>query len=74
MTGTARPLALVLAAGTLMSVRPMPTYSAEVLAYLDPSARFASLCGGKSSGSMRVQLALAAAAIGGAGQAAAPPP
>jgi tetratricopeptide (TPR) repeat protein len=74
MTGMARPLALVLAAGTLMSVRPTPTYSAEVLAYLDPSTRFASLCGGDSGKGMRAQLTLAAAAIGGAGPAPAPPP
>ena len=63
MTGMTRSLALALTAGTLMSVTPTPTYSPELLAYLDPTTRFASLCGGTRGGGMRAQLTLAAAAL-----------
>jgi tetratricopeptide (TPR) repeat protein len=61
-----RPLALVLTAGTLMSVIParQAEYSPELLAFLDPTARVTNLCGGRDgSGSMRTKLMLAAAVV-----------
>ena len=71
-----RTLVLTVAAGALMSISPVPapTYSAELLNYLDPSTRFASLCGGKGGKTMRAQLAIAAAVVARADAAAAPPP
>ena len=60
-----RPIALLFASGTLMSVTPPATYSAELLAMLDPTARVASLCGGKEAGSMRANLMLSAAILQG---------
>ncbi|MFC7537149.1 tetratricopeptide repeat protein [Sphingomonas sp. GCM10030256] len=74
MTGKVRVSALVLAAGTLMSVDPTPSYSPQLMAYLDPSTRFASLCGGKGGRGMRAQLALAAAIVSKAPAAAKAPP
>ena len=65
----ARPVALVFAALTLGSMTPAnePKYSAELLAYLDPTARLASLCGGENGqGSMRARLMIAAAVVQGA--------
>jgi len=62
----ARPVAYVLAALTLGSMNPAtePNYSAELLNYLDPTTRFASLCGGENgSGSMRAKLMVAAAVV-----------
>ena len=61
----ARSIALLFASGTLMSVTPPATYSAELLAMLDPTARVASLCGGKEAGSMRANLMLSAAILQG---------
>ena len=65
MIGMTRSLSLVLAAGALTSFTApaVPTYSAQLLSYLDPSNRFAALCGGKSGQTMRAQLALSAAMI-----------
>ena len=66
MTPMFRPLAFVLAAGTLMSVSPAqePDYPPELLAHLDPSTRVSNLCGsGDSRGSMRAKLMLAAAVV-----------
>ena len=61
----AKPLALAMAAGTLVGVAPAQTYSPEQLAFFDPTTRFASLCGGtRGSQSMRARLALAAAVVG----------
>jgi tetratricopeptide (TPR) repeat protein len=62
----ARPVAYVLAALTLGSMNPatQPKYSAELLNYLDPTTRLASLCGGENgSGSMRAKLMIAAAVV-----------
>lgn len=61
-----RPLGLVLAAGTLMSVNPAPQqqYSPELLAMLDPTAGMRSLCGGTSGSSMRSLLGASAAVVG----------
>ena len=61
-----RPLGLVLAAGTLMSVNPAPQqqYSPELLAMLDPTAGMRSLCGGTSGSSMRTLLGASAAVVG----------
>jgi len=61
-----RPLGLVLAAGTLMSVNPAPQqqYSPELLAMLDPTAGMRSLCGGTSGSSMRSLLSASAAVVG----------
>ena len=69
-----RPLGLVLAAGSLLSVSPAPdqAYSPELLAMLDPTAGMRSLCGGKGSGSMRSLLSASAAVVGQA-ELAAPP-
>ena len=74
MNGIARPIGLVLAAGTLMSISPAPEpkYSLELLAMLDPTAGMRSLCGGAGGGSMRAKLALAATVIGQTEMAAAP--
>jgi tetratricopeptide (TPR) repeat protein len=67
MEGIARPLTLVLAASTLMSVSPTPVepdFSSELLALLDPTHSVSSLCGGKSgAASMRAMLAVSAAAV-----------
>ena len=52
----ARPLALALVAGTLMSNTPASQFSAELLAFLDPTAAVTNLCGGKSGQSMRDKL------------------
>ncbi|QIK96935.1 hypothetical protein G7076_11320 [Sphingomonas sp. HDW15A] len=71
MSIQARPVAYVLAALTLGSMSPAneAKYSAEVLNYLDPTTRFASLCGGENgSGSMRARLMIAAAVVQGAEQ------
>lgn len=73
MTGTHRAFALTVAAGALMSISPAPTYSQAVLDYLDPTSRFASLCGGKGGAAMRSQLALAAAMTGQSAGTEAPP-
>ena len=61
-----RPLGLVLAAGTLMSVNPAPQqqYSPELLAMLDPTAGMRSLCGGTGGSSMRSLLSASAAVVG----------
>ncbi|HEX6740884.1 MAG TPA: tetratricopeptide repeat protein [Sphingomicrobium sp.] len=69
-----RPLGLILAAGTLMSVNPAPqqTYSAELLAMLDPTAGMRNLCGGKGAGSMHSLLSASAAVVGDPEVAAAP--
>jgi tetratricopeptide (TPR) repeat protein len=69
MTTLARPVALTLAALALGSFSPAfePRYDAQLLAYLDPTTRLASLCGGESdSGSMRAKLLVAAAVVQGA--------
>jgi len=65
METVARPVALILAAGALMSISPAPQerYSAEMLALLDPTSRVASLCGGRGQGSMRAKLTMAAAVL-----------
>lgn len=67
MEGIARPLALVLAAGTLMTVSPAPAepeFSPELLVLLDPTAAVTNLCGGKNgASSMRAMLATAAAVV-----------
>ena len=66
MDGLVRPLALTLAAGMLISVSPAqkPKYSPELLAFLDPTTRVTSLCGGKDgTGSMRAKLMIAAAVV-----------
>src|SRR5688500_8489102 len=60
-----RSIALLFASGTLMSVTPPVSYSAELLAMLDPTVRVASLCGGKDAGSMRANLMLSAAVLQG---------
>lgn len=61
----AKPLALAMAAGTLIGVTPAETYSSEQLALLDPTTRVAGLCGSaRGSQSLRVRLALAAAVVG----------
>lgn len=65
-----RPLALVLAAGTLMSISPVPQpkYSAELLTYLDPGTRVGNLCDGKDgAGGMRAKLMMTAAVLQAAG-------
>ena len=65
-----RPLALVLAAGTLMSISPapQPRYPAELMAFLDPGSRVANLCGGKEgNGGMRAALMVSAAVLQAAG-------
>ena len=69
-----RPLGLVLAAGTLMSVNPAPPrqYSPELLAMLDPTAGMRSLCGGTSGSSMRGLLSASAAVVGQTDVAAVP--
>ena len=69
-----RPLGLVLAAGTLMSVNPAPQqqYSPELLAMLDPTAGMRSLCGGTSGSSMRSLLSASAAVVGQTDVAAPP--
>ena len=62
----ARPVAYVLAALTLGSMNPatQSKYSAELLNYLDPTTRLASLCGGENgAGSMRAKLMIAAAVV-----------
>lgn len=61
-----RPLGLIFAAGTLMSVTPAPeqTYSSELLAMLDPTAGMRNLCGGNGGSSMRAMLAASAAVVG----------
>lgn len=62
-----RPLALVLASGTLMSITPAqePEFPPELLAFLDPTARVTNLCGGSDgSGSMRAKLMTASAILG----------
>ena len=67
MTKFARPVALVLAAAVLGSQSPAqePRYSAQLLDYLDPTKRLASLCGGENgAGSMRAKLMVAAAVVG----------
>ena len=72
MVTLARPALLAVAALALGSdgAAEEPKYSAELLAYLDPSTRLASLCGGKDgAASMRAKLMVAAAAV----QAAEPP-
>lgn len=77
MAAMVRSLALVLAAGTLMSVGPAqePEYSPELLALLDPTRAVSNLCGGKGAGaSMRSKLALAAAVVQPAPVARAPLP
>lgn len=74
MSGTWRIFALTVAAGALTSISPVPTYSPELLAALDPSSRFAGLCGESRGGGMRAQLALAAGAIGRAADDPPPPP
>lgn len=60
-----RPVALALAAGTLMGVRPVPPtgYSPELLTLLDPTRKLASLCGTNGDGSMRARLTTAAAVV-----------
>lgn len=66
MTGLFRPLALAAAAFALSSISPAQEakLSPELMAYLDPAARLASLCGGKvGSGSMRAKLMAAAAVV-----------
>ena len=71
MERIARPMGLLLAAGALMSVSPpsQPTYSAELLAMLSPSAMASSLCGGGGGGakSMRAALMVSAAVLQAAG-------
>ena len=69
-----RPLGLILAAGTLLSVSPAPEseYSPQLLAMLDPSAGMRSLCGGQSGSSMRGFLSASAAVVGQDGVAAVP--
>jgi tetratricopeptide (TPR) repeat protein len=72
MERIARPVGLLLAAGALMSVSPpsQPTYSAELLAMLSPSAMASSLCGGGGSDgakSMRAALMVSAAVLQAAG-------
>jgi tetratricopeptide (TPR) repeat protein len=64
MTDLLRASTLALAATTLMGVTPVETYSAAQLALLDPSARMASLCTGRSGRqSMPDMLLLAASAV-----------
>jgi tetratricopeptide (TPR) repeat protein len=58
-----RAIVIGLAASTLLGVAPAEEYSQAQLALLDPSARMASLCGGKGRSSMRDMLMLAAAAV-----------
>ncbi len=59
-----RALTVATAASTLMSLSPVEQYSAAQLALLDPSARMASLCSGRSgAGSMRAMLSAAAAVV-----------
>jgi tetratricopeptide (TPR) repeat protein len=68
-----RPVALAAAAFTLASVSPAEdkTYSPELLALLDPSARAADLCGGKDgAGGMRARLMVSAAIVQTAGDTA----
>jgi len=67
MNGFARPVTLVLAAGTLASFTPAPDqrYSAELLTMLDPTAGMRTLCGGPHAGAtIRAELAMATAVIG----------
>ena len=66
MNGFARPITLVLAAGTLASFSPAPgQYSTELLTMLDPTAGMRTLCGGPHAGAtIRAELAMAAAVIG----------
>jgi tetratricopeptide (TPR) repeat protein len=67
MQAMVRSLILLLGAGTLMSPSPAQDvhYSPQLLALLDPSARVASLCGGKATrSSMRLKLMQAAAVVG----------
>ena len=66
MNPAVRPLALVLAAGALMSVSPAPEqkFSPELLAMLDPTAGMLSLCGGAHGGAaIRARLAASAAVV-----------
>ena len=69
MNALARPLALAAAAFGLASISP-PTQaelSPELMAYLDPATRLASLCGGKGgAGSMRAKLMVSAAIVASA--------
>jgi len=59
-----KALTVALAATTLMGISPVKTYSQAQLALLDPSARMAGLCSGRTSGSsMRAMLIAAAAAV-----------
>ena len=65
MNRLVRSLALAGAAGALMSNSPAPQFSAELLAFLDPTAGMRTLCGGKDgAGAMRANIALAAAVVG----------
>ena len=67
MNGFARPIGMILAAGTLASFSPAPDqrYSAELLTMLDPTAGMRTLCGGPHAGAtIRAELAMAAAVIG----------
>ena len=75
MHGVMRPLAFVLAAGSVMNVTPAQElqYSDEMLALLDPSARMMDLCGGANGTGMRAKLMVAAAAVQGADLPAASP-
>jgi len=77
MERLARPTALALAAGALMSISPAPQthYSAAMLALLDPTAAVTPLCGGKdSAGSMRARLMMSAAVLEAAGSEASAAP
>lgn len=67
-----RPAAIAMGAGVLMGVTPPAESgpSAELLAMLDPTARVASLCGGKDGkASMRDKLMLSAAVLQSPGMA-----
>jgi len=74
MHRTVKPLALALAAGTLVGVTPAQTYSPEQLAFFDPTTRLASFCSStRGQQSMRARLALAAAVVGSQPYYTAPP-
>ena len=68
-----RPIALAAAAFSLASISPAEdtTYSPELLALLDPSARAADLCGGDDGANgMRARLMVSAAVVQAAGDTA----
>lgn len=69
MNARARPLALAAAAFALSSISPAQEadISPELMRYLDPATRLASLCGGKDgAGAMRAKLMAAAAVVASA--------